>query len=324
MPSANTMRPRTAGPNKKRRRKKRRGPVIRFKFGKLLLIWVFCLIAAFLLYMLSRNLHPEKDVFRGGWHKGESSASDSVAENSSLSSTAEVSRAESSVTENSKPAESSKAPEESSKPEESSAVPTTNKVNPVPEMAARGQDYLKTCAFLGEIDVYNMGQEQQLGSQNSYASETINLTNYGSEYVLLDGSTIHIQSAMYAAKCPIYLLFGTEDLAAKQPADQTADQFSVLLGLIKASAPEAKFFVLSIPPVTQKGEKTISNAVIDEYNSLLLQVANTNDVYFVDTNTALKNNDGRLDSAYASEDGIHLNTIGREALLNYVLSHVPA
>lgn len=325
MPSASTQRPRTAGKGKKRRRRRRRGPVIRFRFGKLLLIWVLCFAAAFLLYMLSRNLHPEKDVFRKNWKPGGSSASDSAAEDSALSSTAELSsRTESSKAEVSK-AENSAAPTESSAPaEESSAVPVTDKVNPVPESEARSADYLKTCAFVGETDIFHMGQAEQLGPQNSYASEKLNLTNYGSEYVLLEGTKIHIQSALYAAKCPIYMMFGTEDLISGQPADQTADQFSVLLGLLKASAPQATFYVLSIPPVTSSGEKTVANSVIDEYNSLLLQAANNNDVYFVDANTALKNNDGRLDGGYASEDGIHLNTIGSEALLNYVLTHVPA
>ena len=327
MPSTNSPRPRTSAKSRKRRRRKRRGPVIRFKFGKLILIWVLCLIAAVLLYMLSRNLHPEKNVFRKGWQPGESSVSDSAADiapviTPSESSLSENSSAESSTAENST-AESS-AEESGEGGEESSQVPTTNKVNPVPETAARPADYLKTCAFVGEVDIYRMGESGQLQEKSFYASEEINLTNYGSEYVLLDGTTIHIQSAMYAAKCPIYLMFGTEDLAAGQPADQTADQFSVLLGLMKASAPEATFYVLSIPPVTKNGEKTAANSVIDEYNSLLLQISNENDVYFVDTNTALKNNEGRLDSAYADEDGIHLNAVGRETLLNYVLSHVPA
>ena len=75
--------------------------------------------------------------------------------------------------------------------------------------------------------------------------------------------------------------------------------------------------------MTDTVSKKLDNAVIDEYNSLLLQAANDANVYFVDTNTALKNNAGQLDWVYCIEDGIHLNEAGSEVLLNYVLSHVP-
>ena len=79
-------------------------------------------------------------------------------------------------------------------------------------------------------------------------------------------------------------------------------------------------------PVTQaaeKAEKQLLNSTIDKFNSLLLTIANDSNVYFVDTNTALKNNDSRLDKDKAEEDGIHLNAEGERILLDYVLCHVP-
>lgn len=310
MPARKPQHPRPA----KRRRRRRRGPIIRFHLSRLILIWVFCFVIAFVLYMLSRNLHPEKDVFRD--HSEQSS--------SSLAETTDTSTSEPTESSGTPAAESSIADESSAAEESSSpAAPVTNKVNPVPEGAVKSAEYLKTCAFLGEANIYRMKTAGLLGEMNTYASETLNLSNYGKDYILLNGTTIHIQSALYAAKCPIYMMFGTESLS-KQPADETAEQFKVLLNLLKASAPQATFFVMSIPPVTAAVEKTISNATIDEYNSLLLQAANEADVYFVDTNTALKNNKGKLDPANASEDGIHLNAQGAEFLLNYVLSHVPS
>ena len=63
--------------------------------------------------------------------------------------------------------------------------------------------------------------------------------------------------------------------------------------------------------------------MIDDYNTRLLEIANKRDVYFVDVNTALKNNEGKLVKEYAEEDGIHLNAQGGQTLLNYVLNHVP-
>ena len=195
----------------------------------------------------------------------------------------------------------------------------------MPESVPQSAEYLTRCAFLGETNIFNLKQAGLLQEYNVYASETLNLSNYSKEYVMLDGTTIRILSAINSASCPIYLMFGTESLA-KQPPDQTADQFSVLLNSVIATAPEAEIFVLSIPPVTaaaEQGDKGIKNSDIDEYNSLLLEAANTANVYFVDVNTALKNNDSKLDPAYALEDGIHLTTEAGAIMLNYVLSHVP-
>ena len=65
------------------------------------------------------------------------------------------------------------------------------------------------------------------------------------------------------------------------------------------------------------------NSVIDEYNSKLLNKCIDKNIYFVDINTALKNNEGKLDGHLATEDGMHLSLEGGMVLLNYVLSHVP-
>ena len=143
---------------------------------------------------------------------------------------------------------------------------------------------------------------------------------------MLNGTTIRILSALNSADCTIYLMFGTESLAT-QPADQTAEQFRVLLNDVMAAAPEAKVIVMSIPPVTSAAEKVkekpLKNSVIDDYNSKLLEISNKANVSFVDVNTALKDNNGRLDPHYAMEDGIHLTTEAGQLLLDYVLTHVP-
>ncbi len=121
-------------------------------------------------------------------------------------------------------------------------------------------------------------------------------------------------------------MFGTESLSVLS-ADETANQFDQLLNSVIATAPESTVYVLSIPPVTEfaetNGETPILNSVIDDYNTRLLDISNRRDVYFVDVNTALKNNEGKLDPRLAEEDGIHLTAEAGQLLLNYVLNHVP-
>lgn len=296
---------------KTKRKKQRRGPVMRFRLSQLILLWIMSLILCFGAYLFNRNFHPEKDVFL---QKAEESSADVQEITESLPAEEEASQAaEESAAE--------PAPEESSE-----ETPTTDKDNPVPESAPQSPDYLTKCAFLGEANIHNLGRNGLLQPYNVYASETLTLTNYLREYVMLDGTTIRIMSAINSADCPIYLMFGTESLTT-QGADETANQFDQLLNSAIATAPEAPIIVLSIPPVTAfaevNGEHPIANSVIDDYNTRLLEIANKRDVYFVDVNTALKNNEGKLAPEMAEEDGIHLNAQGGQALLNYVLNHVP-
>ncbi len=289
------------------KKKRRRGPVMRFRMSTLILLWIGCFIICFGVYMVSRNLNPEKYE---------------AAEESAQSSNSEVIPNDSDADTPNTPTDSSIDSQASN----SSQVVIETKINPVPEGTKVGADYLDRCAFAGDTNIYRIGQMGMLKTMNVYASETLNLDNYTSEYFNLNNTQIRLLSALSKASCPIYLMFGTENLAADD-AKEAADHFSSLLNAVKQTAPEAEILVLSIPPVTaaaETAETPILNSNIDAYNSLLLEFANAANVYFVDTNTALKANDGKLNPAYAAEDGIHLNKDGAQALLDYVLCHVPA
>ncbi len=318
MPSAtnrNRRKPMTQARRKKAKQKKqRRGPVMRFRFSQLVLIWILSLIFCFGAYLYNRNFHPEKDVFLAEPEES------SVAEDSQVESLPPEEEPEE------LPENTEAVGEENAEPTETEPIQYTTKINPVPESVPQPAEYLNKCAFLGEINIYQLGQNGLLQPFSVYASEKLLLTNYIREYVMLEGTTIRIMSAINSASCPIYLMFGTESLGT-QPADQTADQFDQLLNSAIATAPEAQIIVLSIPPVTAfaevNGETPIKNSVIDDYNSRLLEISNKRDVYYVDVNTALKNNEGKLNPEFAEEDGIHLNTAGGQALLNYVLNHIP-
>ena len=318
--------------SRKNQSKRHRGPLMRFKFGKLILLWILSLIICFATYLYNRNFHPEKEVF--------------VREAKSASSGTDSSAAEDSTT----PAETTAPPVY--EPEttditgavtgltdvtgfggettditvtETTPVFVPTVVNPVPESAPQDPSYLQTCAFVGGTDIYNFGKAGLLKTFNVYASDRLNLTNYTKEYIDLAGTSIRILSALNSASCPIYLMFGTENLY-DQPADQTADQFSVMLNSLIATAPEAKIYIMAIPPVTaaaEQGDKPLTNSKIDEYNSLLLQLANEKSIHFIDINTALKNNDSRLNYEYAMEDGVHLTSEAGQVVLNYVLNHIP-
>ena len=316
MPSGNHTPVRKPAANPARKKRRLRGPVIRFRFSVLILIWLFSLLLCFGHYMYDRNYHPEKDVFVKKAVPSESSKT-VPAENSEPVTPAD-----------SKAEPVSQAPAESQAAEESSGTVVPTKINPVPESAPQDASYLEKCAFFGDMTIHRFGEAGLLGAMNVYSSETLNLNNYDTEYITIgDGTTIRILSMANGAQCPIYLMFGTESLAAGKKADQIADKFSGLLYAIKSRAPSSNIYIMSIPPVAAAAEKAkpaVLNTEIDAYNSRLLELANQANVYYVDTNLALRSKqDGKLNAEYAEQDGIHLTAEAGRIILDYVLKHVP-
>lgn len=324
--------------SRKNQSKRRHGPLMRFKFGKLILIWILSLIICFGTYLYNRNVHPEKDVFVRAANAGDpaDATETETTETTTVTTTTTALPLDQFAFNETTLAETTALPEETGLPGEltdttdvtgtdTPTMPVPTVVNPVPESAPQDSSYLAKCAFVGETNIYNLKKSGLLNEYNVYASDRLTLTNYTKEYVDLDGTSIRILSALNSADCPIYLMFGTESLT-DQPADQTAEQFSVMLNSLIATAPEAKIYILSIPPVTaaaEQGDKPLLNSKIDEYNSLLLQLANEKSIHFIDVNTALKNNDGKLNYEYAMEDGVHLTSEAGQVLLDYVLCHIP-
>ncbi len=272
-----------------KKRRRRRRPAVVFRMSMLVFIWMICFISCFAAYMIGKNLFPEDSP------KTDSEVTVSSQEMADSSSSAD-----------------------------SEAVRV--KTNPVPKGTVMTSSYLTKCAFLGDSVVYSMGKNGDLDAKNVYSADTLTLDTYKDTYVTVGGSQVHFLSAVNGAECPIYLMFGTDSLAENTP-EEAADRFSTLLNAVKNAAPAADIFVLSVPPVTdaaESAEPALRNSSIDAYNSMLLAMANSADVYFVDSNTALKNSENKLDAANAMEDGIRLSESGAKKLLDYVLCHVPA
>ena len=51
-------------------------------------------------------------------------------------------------------------------------------------------------------------------------------------------------------------------------------------------------------------------------------MANSKQFYYVDINTALKGNDGKLPEENAADDGMHFQKPTYTIMLDYILSHV--
>ena len=108
----------------------------------------------------------------------------------------------------------------------------------------------------------------------------------------------------------IFLLVGINDLLfGKSIAEVEAGYLEILKG-IKEKSPATQIVVQSVLPVnTTMKNMGIENAQIQAFNTRLIQIAEENNLTFVDIYNHLTDASGNLDRRF-SEDGLHLNGTG--------------
>ncbi|MFO0954457.1 MAG: GDSL-type esterase/lipase family protein [Isosphaeraceae bacterium] len=130
----------------------------------------------------------------------------------------------------------------------------------------------------------------------------------------------------------VWLLVGTNDLAAEVPLTQLVRNYRKILEKIRTDCPESKIMVVSILPVNQDvphGRAPVhDNATIRAANRRIKEsVAGFTGAKFVDVFDSMADERGRLREEWTS-DGLHLNFNGYLALSKlfrpFVASPTPA
>lgn len=204
--------------------------------------------------------------------------------------------------------------------------------NPVALCDSVGTDYFKSCLFIGDSVSLGLSTYQKLESKNVFASIGMNISKINTEKLAKDIGIYYVDKTAIEAvneTSPenIYIMLGSNGIAWLSN-EYMIGKYSEFIDTLKQAKPSANIYILSIPPVTDKREKfakndgPILNTDIDEYNSALLKMANDKSVYFVDLNTALKNNEGKLDIDMAGADGLHFKSSTYDIMLEYIMTHV--
>ncbi len=228
------------------------------------------------------------------------------------------------------PANSDKNNEQASSEDEqtdSDANADESVVNPVAESEAVDSEYLDSCVFIGDSIMYGLSSYGLVPASNVYASmsmdvseaetQTIQTSQYG-EVTILEA----LESSMPQN---IYIMLGSKGSAYMTPSQMYSD-YSSFVNKVKSTCPDANIYLISVPPVTnakeQSKESPVQNSDLDSFNELVLEYANTHDVYYLDLNSYLKDDTGKLPAADAENDGVHFKYSTYEKFIDYVLTHV--
>ena len=262
------------------------GPLIRFRFKVVFIIFIIVTAVCFFIYMTGANL-----------------GNDETENNMFLSS--DVSKIESIADDS---------------PDKVKEI-----INPVPLSEPLTETYFGKCAFVGDSITVGLSDYQLVPIKNVYAEIGMNIEKINTDTIQTQfGQTTVLEGLKQAKPENIYIMLGSNGIAWLSVSDMIS-YYSEFVDSVKQNLPDSNIYILSIPPVTaareSAEEEPILNSDIDKYNSELLKMADEKKIYYVDINTALKGNDGKFPEENAAEDGMHFKKTTYSIMLDYILSH---
>ncbi len=193
-----------------------------------------------------------------------------------------------------------------------------------------GEEYIDSITFLGDSTTYGLKAYQMLRDGRNTKqvwtakSATLSLNEILTKNIVYPEAEkeMTIAEAASLAKPRILIItLGVEGVAFLDK-DGFKEQYTSLVDAIKEASPDTKIILQSIFPVAANIEGKLSNALIDEGNIWVREVAEETGVGYLDTQTVLKGDDGALNPDYDNGgNGINLNEQGFEAVLGYIRSH---
>ena len=185
----------------------------------------------------------------------------------------------------------------------------TSVVNPVPK-SERAQD--------GYFDsVLILAPEQMRGLSDYGAVPRDSL--FTGDFTPSDIMTSSAVSFLTGKNCgSLYIFFGADSAAS-----QGFDGLTQLITDINEKSDNVKIYLVSAIPLKSDNEtETLTNAHIESFNSLLLKFADENSVNYLDLNTFLVGNDGKLPNNKAEAVGDRLKKDTYLEIADFLLTHI--
>ena len=200
-----------------------------------------------------------------------------------------------------------------------------------------GEEYIDRIVFLGDSTTNGMKRYQVLpGGRDTTqvwtpdgGTMTINESAKMKIVYPETGEEIYIHEAAARKKPDILVITLGHNFYSKVTDKEKIElyfkaEYKKLIGSIKEASPDTKIILQSIFPIVTsvyKHSKTISNEVINERNSWILDVAEEMNLYYLDTASYFKDENGDMIEKYTNGDGCHFNADGYRRELEYIRTH---
>lgn len=187
--------------------------------------------------------------------------------------------------------------------------------------AAVEDDYFSDAVFLGDsrTDGFRLYSGLETGQYLCSVGATVSsvFTKATEETA---GGKVPILDALDGMEfSKVYIMLGINELGWPG-TDLFHDHFVKLVDRVRESHPDAAVVLESIPPVSSQQNARggyVNNGRIQDYNTVILQVAEEKDCIYLDVGSALTGPDGCLPSG-DNFDGVHLNISGCKKWLQFL------
>ncbi len=218
-----------------------------------------------------------------------------------------------------------------------SSETTSPQGNPVPTSESVGMEYFDTTLFIGDSVTLGLASYQKIPSSSVFASIGMNLLYIEESKIPSDQTYYYYKDKnvyeTISEKAPenIYIMLGSNGIS-QMDNDYLLGKYETFLTNLKTyladNSINSTVYVISVPPVTAERENfapsnvPIQNNDIDAFNAELLDIANEKNIYYVDFNSYLRNENGKLDSDKAASDGLHFNSATYDEMVEFIMTHV--
>ena len=197
-------------------------------------------------------------------------------------------------------------------------------VRTVPESEAAEDSYFADAVFLGDsrtegFHLYSGLEEGQYLYAVGATVESV-FTKATQE---TEGGKVPILDALAEIDCgKVYIMLGVNELGWPR-SEVFREQYGKVIDRVREEHPEAEVVIQSLLPVSAKQEAKgsyVNNRRIAEFNALLEDLAAEKSCPYLDVAEAVTGEDGCLRQELTT-DGVHLNTAGCQAWLEYLKQH---
>ncbi len=208
------------------------------------------------------------------------------------------------------------------------AVPTVS--NPdSPAIVQEQQDpvddsYFSDAVFIGDSRMEGFRNTSGITTGRFFTSVGMSLSSMtNSAIVSTSEGNVTVAAALSGGSYgKIYIMLGANDLGSYD-WEEFREGFASVLNRFQEIQPNSIIYVCSCIYVEESKVTTgnyINNINVDTMNSVLLEVCEENDYYYLDLNEVLSDGHGSLISG-ASADGVHLNEKYYQMMLEYMKTH---
>ena len=195
----------------------------------------------------------------------------------------------------------------------------------VPPSQPVDTSYFDDAVFIGDSRTEGFTMYNNISKSNSLTYKGLMVdTAFTEPCINVNGVKMTVMDALAQKHfSKVYVMLGVNELGWVY-SDVFIHKYGEIIDRIREINPQATIYIQSILPVTKKksdSDSIYNNSKINQYNTLLRELAKEKQVNFVNVAQAVMDSDGTLPENLAF-DGVHLNREGCEKWMDYLKSHV--